>query len=90
MPLYVRVGMQALYHGREQAKLLETKRVEELFKVGGVLSLASSSPESVALHRRRPLTPCRSAATKHQARHRVRLSRQRPAAHPELCQDVPH
>lgn len=33
MPLYVRVGMQALYHGREQAKLLESRRVEELFKV---------------------------------------------------------
>ncbi|GAA5853053.1 hypothetical protein JCM9279_003796 [Rhodotorula babjevae] len=32
MPLYVRVGMQALYHGREQAKLLESRRVEELFK----------------------------------------------------------
>jgi hypothetical protein len=33
MPIYVRCGMQALYHGREQAKLLGMARVEELLKV---------------------------------------------------------
>ncbi|TKA54757.1 hypothetical protein B0A53_02566 [Rhodotorula sp. CCFEE 5036] len=32
MPIYVRCGMQALYHGREQAKLLGMARVEELLK----------------------------------------------------------
>lgn len=35
MPIYVRCGMQALYHGREQAKLLGMARVEELLKVRG-------------------------------------------------------
>lgn len=33
MPIYVRCGMQALYHGREQAKLLGMVRVEEMLKV---------------------------------------------------------
>lgn len=35
MPIYVRCGMQALYHGREQAKMLGMARVEELLKVRG-------------------------------------------------------
>ncbi|SCZ94632.1 BZ3500_MvSof-1268-A1-R1_Chr12-3g04010 [Microbotryum saponariae] len=32
MPIYVRLGMQALYHGREQAHLLATKRVESFLR----------------------------------------------------------
>lgn len=32
MPIYVRIGMQALYHGKRQAKLLATKRVADLLK----------------------------------------------------------
>ncbi|TNY19499.1 phosphatidylserine decarboxylase-domain-containing protein [Rhodotorula diobovata] len=51
MPLYVRVGMQALYHGREQAKLLETKRVEELFKQQSIKQgIAFDSPVNALPH----------------------------------------
>jgi phosphatidylserine decarboxylase len=32
MPLYVRIGMQALYHGRRQAQLLASHRVANLLK----------------------------------------------------------
>ncbi|GAA5827777.1 hypothetical protein JCM11251_007670 [Rhodosporidiobolus azoricus] len=32
MPIYVRLGMQVLYHGREQARLLGMSRVESLLK----------------------------------------------------------
>lgn len=32
MPIYVRIGMQALYHGKEQAKILATKRVSDMLK----------------------------------------------------------
>ncbi|KDE04171.1 hypothetical protein MVLG_05395 [Microbotryum lychnidis-dioicae p1A1 Lamole] len=32
MPIYVRLGMQALYHGREQAHLLANKRVESFLR----------------------------------------------------------
>ncbi|GAA5828047.1 hypothetical protein JCM5353_003162 [Sporobolomyces roseus] len=32
MPIYVRIGMQLLYHGREQTKLVENSRVEALLK----------------------------------------------------------
>ncbi|GAA5980966.1 hypothetical protein JCM11641_005500 [Rhodosporidiobolus odoratus] len=32
MPIYVRLGMQALYHGREQAKLLGSSKMEALLK----------------------------------------------------------
>lgn len=32
MPIYVRIGMQALYHGKRQEKILATKRVADLLK----------------------------------------------------------
>ncbi|GAA5933894.1 hypothetical protein JCM3775_000317 [Rhodotorula graminis] len=51
MPLYVRVGMQALYHGREQAKLLGSRRVEELFKQQSIKQgIAFDSPVNALPH----------------------------------------
>jgi phosphatidylserine decarboxylase len=38
MPIYVRIGMQALYHGKEQARLLGDNHVEEMLKVRFSLS----------------------------------------------------
>ncbi|GAA6056378.1 hypothetical protein JCM3770_005979 [Rhodotorula araucariae] len=51
MPIYVRIGMQALYHGREQAKLLGTQRVQELFKEQSIKQgIAFDSPVNALPH----------------------------------------
>ncbi|GAA5990461.1 hypothetical protein JCM10908_007382 [Rhodotorula pacifica] len=51
MPIYVRVGMQALYHGREQAKLLGTARVDEMLKAQSVKQgIAFDSPAHALAH----------------------------------------
>ncbi|BGP43252.1 hypothetical protein JCM10450v2_007397 [Rhodotorula kratochvilovae] len=51
MPIYVRIGMQALYHGKEQARLLGTKRVEELFKQQSIKQgIAFDSPVNALAH----------------------------------------
>ncbi|SCV73179.1 BQ2448_7104 [Microbotryum intermedium] len=36
MPIYVRLGMQALYHGREQAHLLANKKVESFLRAQSI------------------------------------------------------
>ncbi|KWU43859.1 hypothetical protein RHOSPDRAFT_34660 [Rhodotorula sp. JG-1b] len=51
MPIYVRCGMQALYHGREQAKLLGMARVEELLKTQSIKQgIAFDSPTNALAH----------------------------------------
>ncbi|GAA6006098.1 uncharacterized protein JCM10292_006548 [Rhodotorula paludigena] len=51
MPLYVRIGMQALYHGREQARVLGMKRVEELLKQQSIKQgIAFDSPTNATPH----------------------------------------
>lgn len=94
MPIYVRCGMQALYHGREQAKLLGMARVEELLKVRG---LVQHQLETLLLFTQRVRAADRlfvysssPSEPEHQARHRIRLSHQRPRAHPSLHPDLPN
>ncbi|GAA5867688.1 hypothetical protein JCM8547_001342 [Rhodosporidiobolus lusitaniae] len=51
MPIYVRIGMQALYHGREQASLLSTKRIENLLKNQSIKQgLAYDDPTNALQH----------------------------------------
>merc|ERR1719487_513451 len=51
MPIYVRVGMQALYHGQEQKKLLGTATVEQLLKSQSVKQgIAFDSPVNALAH----------------------------------------
>ncbi|GAA6036202.1 hypothetical protein JCM8097_006833 [Rhodosporidiobolus ruineniae] len=51
MPIYVRIGMQALYHGREQARLLGASRVEAMLKQQSIKQgLAFDSPTNALSH----------------------------------------
>lgn len=84
MPLYVRIGMQALYHGREQARVLGMKRVEELLKV----RRRSLSGLALLVDGRERLKWTRTSATIDQAGRRIRLADQRDAAHRGVRQDV--
>ncbi|GAA5967625.1 hypothetical protein JCM21900_003229 [Sporobolomyces salmonicolor] len=51
MPIYVRIGMQALYHGREQATILGSTRVEAMLKAQSVKQgIAFDSPTNALAH----------------------------------------
>lgn len=51
MPIYVRLGMQALYHGRRQARVLASERVAKLLKEQSIKQgVAYDSTENVLPH----------------------------------------
>ncbi|POY70494.1 hypothetical protein BMF94_6562 [Rhodotorula taiwanensis] len=51
MPIYVRIGMQALYHGSEQSRLLAMPRVEEMLKAQSIKQGAAfDSPVNALAH----------------------------------------
>ncbi|BGP19809.1 hypothetical protein JCM10213_003118 [Rhodosporidiobolus nylandii] len=51
MPIYVRIGMQALYHGRQQARLLGTSRMEAMLKAQSIKQgKAFDSPDTGFSH----------------------------------------
>ncbi|GAA6015551.1 hypothetical protein JCM10207_008634 [Rhodosporidiobolus poonsookiae] len=51
MPIYVRIGMQALYHGKKQARLLGSTRVEALLKQQSIKQgIAYDNPVNALAH----------------------------------------
>ncbi|GAA5931110.1 uncharacterized protein JCM15063_002546 [Sporobolomyces koalae] len=51
MPIYVRIGMQMLYHGKEQTKLVESARVEAMLKAQSIKQgVAYDTPDQALEH----------------------------------------